>query len=872
MQIIREITNQSSLPEIAIDVILKPIPEDLLLMKRLSPLSKNHKILIILFVSLIPFLFTCEKLPFLRDHLSGPFRYKFVPKAKNISPNSYFFDLDRDGQEEYIEMDNKFYEKAGRSYIKIHDNRFGLRSQLNVNGILQSPHRFDWNSDGILDIALFYSRNDSLFIKIADENGLSLVDETYLISGKSVWNEHGTHRWHGSINDLHWDDLDSDGKSELILFFSEGHPLKPRGVYIYDGITFQPIWHYETGPPPKNRSFIFDYNNDGYKDILFSTSAPCNGNIANGMSDDESYFIQIDYKSRQVFKQKYGSQYSSVRIFKSDFDGDNSEDILLFFWQDNEKKSAYRLEFWNPVKKEMSPSRKFLYELQAISTVRVGRTSGKGILLTDKQGNLFLLDHNLNDIRSMKFGKPILNISTCEDIDNDGFEEIFIGTEAGNYMLDNKLRPKAVIPITMQSLNFDQIQIFHKKGEKPLIAFYTESAGVLASLEKSDDYLIAYYGPSVLLFFGIILVLGIALSLIRDHKEKQNLKAIVEKTIAVNENPAFLIESGNRIIFANAGARETLNINEKDLPIKITSIENPKSALIEQLQELQKCDPIRQEKSLNIKTLNRANYQFIAEPILESKNKSPFWLVILNDTKVQAELDQARTWSAMAQRIAHDIKNPLTSILLTLQRLQMEYRDKDVENSAQYDHYTDRIQERIETLRRMSRDFMKFINLEKMNKQPADVNKLIRRLFEDSVIVLPKDIHLVQKLSRDIPTTHLDQEQIQTVIENLVSNSINAMPEGGTLTLATSLASNLHLNKAANKSGNYIILEVMDTGTGIPSSLQKNLFQPYTTNTYLGTGLGLTIVKKIIEDHAGYIEINTEENVGTSFFLYLPVA
>ncbi len=840
-------------------------------MKPHIPIRTTIHILIVLFVALAPFLFTCEKLPFLRDHLSGPFRYEFIQK-EIISPNSYFFDLDRDGQEEYIEMDNNFYEKTGRSYIKIHNNQFGFRQQVNVNGILQRPQTFDWNSDGTLDIALFYLRNDSLFIKIADENGECLVGETYLISGKSVWNEHGNYPWVGSINDLFWSDLDSDGKSELILFFSEGHALRPRGVYIYNGQTFQPIWYYETGPPPKNESFIFDYNNDGYKDILFSTSAPCNGNIANDMSDNESYFIQIDYKSRQVFKQKYGSQFSSTQILRSDFDGDNTEDIVLFFSQDNEKESSQRLEFWDPVQKKVSYDRKFIFDLLTIACVQVGRTSGKEILIADKQGNLILLDHNFNEIRSSKFSKPILNISTCEDIDNDGLEEIFIANEDGNFLLDNRLRPKAFIPISMQSIYFDQIQIYHKKGEKPLIAFYTGSAGVLASLEKNDNYIVTYYGPTALLFFGIILFLGIVLSLIQAHKEKQTLKNIVEKTIAVNENPILLIEFGNRIIFANAGARQILKINEQNLPLKTSSLADSKTAFIEHLLGLEKCDPVRQEKSLNIQTLNSAHYRFIAEPIIESENKRPHWLVILDDTSVQAELDQARTWSAMAQRIAHDIKNPLTSILLTLQRLQMEYRDKDAENSAQYDHYTDRIQERIETLRRMSRDFMKFINLENMNKQPTDVNKLIQQMFDDSIIVLPKDIQLVQKLSRDIPTTHLDQEQMQTVIENLVSNSINAMPEGGTLTLATSLALNLHLNKAANKSGNFIILEVMDTGIGISSSLQKNLFQPYTTNTYLGTGLGLTIVKKIIEDHAGYIEINSEENVGTSFLLYLPVA
>lgn len=354
--------------------------------------------------------------------------------------------------------------------------------------------------------------------------------------------------------------------------------------------------------------------------------------------------------------------------------------------------------------------------------------------------------------------------------------------------------------------------------------------------------------------------------------KNQFLKIIIEKTIVLNESFILIVDPKNRIIFANAGVRHLLQISETEIPLKISPRKNSEILLVESLMSLDKCDPIRQEKTIRDKSDNAPRYRFIAEPVSESKNKRPHWLVIIKDTSVQTKLEQAKTWSAMAQRIAHDIKNPLTSILLTLQRLQMEYRDRETQHTAQYDFYTERIQERIETLRRMSRDFMKFINLEKMNKQPTDLNKFIDQLFKDSIIVLPGDIQLIKNQSSEIPTIHLDQEQMQTVFENLVSNAINAMPDGGTLTLATSLAFNLQLNQTTNKSENYIIIEVMDTGIGIPSSLQKNLFLPFTTNTYLGTGLGLTIVKKIIEDHNGYIEINTEENVGTSFLLYLPVA
>ncbi|MFQ5771360.1 MAG: histidine kinase dimerization/phospho-acceptor domain-containing protein, partial [bacterium] len=100
---------------------------------------------------------------------------------------------------------------------------------------------------------------------------------------------------------------------------------------------------------------------------------------------------------------------------------------------------------------------------------------------------------------------------------------------------------------------------------------------------------------------------------------------------------------------------------------------------------------------------------------------------------------------------AHDIKNPLSSILLTLQRLQMEYRDHDKSRSNVYDRYTERIIERIDSLRRMSRGFMKFLNLEKLNPQPINVNELIENLFTSSIVVLPKDIQLEKNMLCNYP-------------------------------------------------------------------------------------------------------------------------
>lgn len=129
----------------------------------------------------------------------------------------------------------------------------------------------------------------------------------------------------------------------------------------------------------------------------------------------------------------------------------------------------------------------------------------------------------------------------------------------------------------------------------------------------------------------------------------------------------------------------------------------------------------------------------------------------------------------------------------------------------------------------------------------------------------------MKKLAPDLPSVHVDQEEMQTLFENLISNAVNAMPDGGTLTIATSLAQGLQLQMSDPDPKDYVVMEVMDTGTGIPRDLRGRLFQPFSSATHLGTGLGLTIVKKIVDDHNGHIEVSSEEDVGTAFLVYLPV-
>ena len=251
--------------------------------------------------------------------------------------------------------------------------------------------------------------------------------------------------------------------------------------------------------------------------------------------------------------------------------------------------------------------------------------------------------------------------------------------------------------------------------------------------------------------------------------------------------------------------------------------------------------------------------------------RDPHWLVRIEDPDNGGEgaAGLGRAWPLLAQRVAHSLKNPLTSMLLTLRRLEMEYRERAPAVAPRLDRYASRIEERIEELRRATRDFLKFVDLEAPELRPGDVNQLVREYSEQRARTLPPDIRLDVRLHPRLPPVPMDCEQIETALDNLVANAVNALPENGLITIATDEAKRLQW-EASEPPRDYATIEVADTGAGIPDSIKPRLFEPGWSGRERGSGLGLAIVKKILADHGGIVTVESELGTGTAFTLYLP--
>ena len=236
--------------------------------------------------------------------------------------------------------------------------------------------------------------------------------------------------------------------------------------------------------------------------------------------------------------------------------------------------------------------------------------------------------------------------------------------------------------------------------------------------------------------------------------------------------------------------------------------------------------------------------------------------------------ERIAVWRDVARQLAHEVKNPLFPIRLSVENLQAAKDQPEIFERI-FDECTETIIEEVDRIRELIDEFHQYARLPVPDRHPVNLNDIV-----NAVLKLYMELSQAQKIKVEkhlitLPPLSLDREQMERAVGNLVKNAIEAMPDGGTLILrsySTPLAEESVGNKVeahnqenlTSNKGRTISLEVQDTGHGMSEETRQNLFNPdYTTKSY-GTGLGMAIVRRIITVHGGEIAVESAENVGTT--------
>lgn len=217
-------------------------------------------------------------------------------------------------------------------------------------------------------------------------------------------------------------------------------------------------------------------------------------------------------------------------------------------------------------------------------------------------------------------------------------------------------------------------------------------------------------------------------------------------------------------------------------------------------------------------------------------------------------LEKMATWREIAQRLAHEIKNPLTPIQLTVQQIKDSYKGEDLKFRRILDECYEIIEEEIQSLRNLTKEFSEFARMPSLSFKPTDINQIVR-----DVVAFYANISFKLDLQKKLPFAEIDAEAVKRVIINLVDNAL----------AATAGKSDAKITISTLTTESMIRLTVSDNGHGIPKENLAKIFEPHFSTKSSSMGLGLAIVKSIIEEHKASISVDSIENHGTTFTIDL---
>jgi nitrogen fixation/metabolism regulation signal transduction histidine kinase len=242
------------------------------------------------------------------------------------------------------------------------------------------------------------------------------------------------------------------------------------------------------------------------------------------------------------------------------------------------------------------------------------------------------------------------------------------------------------------------------------------------------------------------------------------------------------------------------------------------------------------------------------------------YVLVFEDLSDLLRAQKQAAWREVARRVAHEIKNPLTPIALSAERIQRHLSrgtEPDAVSLEVIRKCAKTIQNAVESVRTLVDQFSALARFPASRPQPASLNSLVESaliMFEGRL----EGIRVRTELAHDLPGVMADPEAIKRAVANLVDNAAEAMQNAilKEITISTSLVA----------SRETVELVVSDTGQGVSRDVKERLFLPYFSTKQRGTGLGLAIVSRIVEDHRGSIRVEENQPVGSRFVIELPVA
>ncbi|HEY0427084.1 MAG TPA: ATP-binding protein [Pyrinomonadaceae bacterium] len=367
--------------------------------------------------------------------------------------------------------------------------------------------------------------------------------------------------------------------------------------------------------------------------------------------------------------------------------------------------------------------------------------------------------------------------------------------------------------------------------------------------------------------------------------ELEDRRKYIETVLQSLSTGVISFDSNNRITTINEAAIRILKLENADVSkielAKLVSEEN--RVVLERLLNRAKRIGQASEQTVLLRAQSNGNSETDANlPVALTASALPRnfgeaggIVLVIEDLSELLEAQRASAWQEVARRMAHEIKNPLTPIQLSAERIAKKFSNQQVGNGEGQrtkdkgqiekvvNESTETILREVNSLKLMVDEFSRFARLPNVRLAGGNLNEIVRQsadLYEDRYA----DLRIELSLAENLPSVMLDAEQLKRVFVNLIDNAIEAFDE-------TQTEKRIFIKTFHDAARDLIVTEVSDNGNGIPTPAFQKLFQPYFSTKNRGTGLGLAIVQRIVSEHHGRIKAVSNPPRGARFIIELPV-
>lgn len=346
--------------------------------------------------------------------------------------------------------------------------------------------------------------------------------------------------------------------------------------------------------------------------------------------------------------------------------------------------------------------------------------------------------------------------------------------------------------------------------------------------------------------------------------ELEARKQYIETILSNITTGVITLDAEGIITTINPTAREMLTLKEKNLIGKSYKDVLSHVKYVEILENIQrglKRQYKLSDREININFDNQSTTLVLTlSPLSQSNNEFSGMIVTLDDLTQLIKAQKIAAWKEIAQRIAHEIKNPLTPIQLSAERIIKNLKKNKKNYDAVIEEGANTIVQEATTIKSLVDEFSNFARMPNIHLHSADLHEVINQTISLFTGIF-SDIEFEALFSSDVPTPiQIDPDQMRRVFINLFDNAIDAMNKKGEIKIRTSF----------DKLQQRVQIEISDSGPGISVKDKEKLFHPHFSTKKMGTGLGLAIVNQVITEHNGTIEVKNNQPTGARFVIQIP--